>query len=183
MRIGITQRPYEINGVMHDCLDPTWYTFFAPHELVAIPNIKNIELSSTIDMIDFTGEEISRDRTAVESHCFNFAAKRKLPMLGICHGALFLNYIFGGINQEIKGHRNTEHTILIDSKVVTVNSFHDYALDELGSALHPIARAKDKSIEAFKHNTLPIWGIMWHPERMDKPALPPGVWRLLNQRS
>jgi len=181
MRIGVTQRPYEIKGIMHDCLDPTWYTFLAPHELVAIPNIKNIELSPTIDMIIFTGGENNKDRTVLETQTFAWATKRKIPILGVCHGALFLNYIYGGINQEIRGHRNTDHTILIDSQVVTVNSFHDYGLTELGKELHPIARAKDKSIEAFKHNTLPIWGIMWHPERMEKAILPPGIWRILDK--
>ena len=34
--------------------------------------------------------------------------------------------------------------------------------------------------EAFKHNTLPIYGMLWHPERMDDPVLPPEVKKLLD---
>jgi gamma-glutamyl-gamma-aminobutyrate hydrolase PuuD len=37
----------------------------------------------------------------------------------------------------------------------------------------------DKTIEAFKHQALPIYGIVWHPERMDVPVLPEEVAILL----
>jgi len=33
--------------------------------------------------------------------------------------------------------------------------------------LQPLAYSKDKVIEAFKHKTLKILGIQWHPERND----------------
>jgi len=38
----------------------------------------------------------------------------------------------------------------------------------LGRDLMPIATCPhDGTVEAFKHNHLPIWGTIWHPERAE----------------
>ena len=48
-----------------------------------------------------------------------------------------------------------------------VNSFHHWGIAEsqLAKSLRPFALAQDKTIEGFYHKSLPIAGIMWHPER------------------
>ena len=48
------------------------------------------------------------------------------------------------------------------------NSFHNYAITELGDGLIALAISsdtKDYSIESFKHKSHNIFGIMWHIER------------------
>jgi gamma-glutamyl-gamma-aminobutyrate hydrolase PuuD len=37
----------------------------------------------------------------------------------------------------------------------------------------------DGNIEGFKHNTKPIWGLVWHPEMMEVPVLPEELNTLL----
>jgi len=185
MRIALTQRQMEIKGIVHDCLDPEWYRLFSPHEVVPIPNPKNmdIELDPSIDMLVITGGGETKERTRTELSAFNQARKRNLPILGICHGALFLNYLFDGVNGPVEGHRGTEHTILMrNATVYKVNSFHDMGIFELGKRLHPSAITVDNQVEAFKHYDYPIWGVLWHPERQKHPVLPPLFVELLNEK-
>ena len=46
-----------------------------------------------------------------------------------------------------------------------VNSFHNYCVRSVSSELESIALASDGSIEGFRHERLPIFGVMWHIER------------------
>lgn len=166
---------------MHDCLDPNWYELLAPHEIIAVPNIKTIELSPFIDMFILTGGENTVSRKDVETLCVKHAIKHNKPILGVCHGAFFLNYFYGGINAPIEGHRDTEHTLLLGEQVYVVNSFHDLGIYELAKDFKPTAFTNDNHIEGFKHKKLPIWGIVWHPERMETPVLPPYFLKLLRE--
>ena len=47
-----------------------------------------------------------------------------------------------------------------------VNSYHNFAINFLGSDLLPIAICPDdNTVEAIKHRDHSIFGQMWHPER------------------
>ncbi len=48
-----------------------------------------------------------------------------------------------------------------------VNSYHSYAVDELGKGLKVVVRTRQGDIEAIQHVDYPIFGIMWHPERVN----------------
>lgn len=178
MKIAITQRQIEINGFVHDCLDPNWYKLLKNHELVIVPNLINIDLDVDIDMLVVSGGDHSNNRYKTELVVCDWAMRNNIPIMGVCHGAFFLNYAFKGVDAEIKGHRNVEHTIVMEDQEYLVNSYHDVCIYELGQDLIPIAWS-GKYVEAFKHKTLPIWGIVWHPERMEDPILPKDLMELL----
>ena len=46
------------------------------------------------------------------------------------------------------------------------NSCHHQIIGRLGTGLEVLQRAEDGVVEAFRHKTLPVWGIQWHPERL-----------------
>lgn len=46
-----------------------------------------------------------------------------------------------------------------------VNSAHHQAINMLGRGLRPTAYWNNY-VEAFEHESLPIFGVQWHPERM-----------------
>ena len=85
------------------------------------------------------------------------------------------------INKQIIDNNNqhigTDHQIKIvyykisqifNSKIIEVNSYHKNMIniDNLGIDLNIFATYEpDKSIEGFIHSSLPIIGVMWHPER------------------
>jgi len=178
MKIAITQRQIEINGFVHDCLDPNWYRLFKGHELIIIPNLIDIDLDINLDMLVISGGNHTEARYKTELVVCDWAMRNDIPILGVCHGAFFLNYAFKGIDAQVKGHRGKDHTVTMEGKEHTVNSYHDICIYELGKDLTPIAWSGDH-VEAFKHKDLPIWGIVWHPERMADPILPKDLERLI----
>ena len=109
----------------------------------------------------------------------------KKPIMGICRGYQLINIAFGGtLCQNIENSKehcsfsdyDLIHTVTAEKdnfvsdlygKKFWVNSFHHQAINRLGNNLEVIATTLDnKIIEGIKHQTLPIFGVQWHPERM-----------------
>ena len=176
MKIGITQRQTVINGIVYDCLEQGWYRLFKDHELIIIPNLIDIDLD--IDMLVLTGGNNTEARFQTELTCYGYADDHKIPVLGVCHGAFVINYLHGGLNKEVDGHRNIMHSIDMEGQTHLVNSYHDIGIYSLGDDLESIAESEN-NVEAFKHKTQPVWGLVWHPERMDDPVLPTDLRELI----
>ena len=97
---------------------------------------------------DNLGKDPERDDT--EKELLQHAISKKIPTLGICRGLQLINEHFGGslTENQTNSHKNT-----------ILNS-------DLSKYLRPIAiHTVDKTVEAAFHETLPIVGLMWHPER------------------
>lgn len=106
------------------------------------------------------------------------------PILGICRGHQVLNVYFGGSlyqhMPETPVHRSDTKEDLVHPVTATpeglvgklygesfsVNSFHHQAVKTLGKGLVPTAFWQDTYVEAFEHESLPIYGVQWHPERL-----------------
>lgn len=105
------------------------------------------------------------------------------PVLGICKGIQVVNVYFGGgIIQHLttaEAHMyhdadsihpcvslpKTEMRRLYGERYVT-NSSHHQALGRMGEGLHVTSYAADGTPESAAHDTLPVLGVQWHPERM-----------------
>jgi putative glutamine amidotransferase len=117
------------------------------------------------------------------------AAKRKIPVLGFCHGHQVINLAFGGTIGRMptnrtprvihKGKirplsRNCFHDIevkpgtflydVVGSTNLYVNSSHYYEVKNVGRGLIVSGRSPDGVVEAIEHETLPITGFQFHPE-------------------
>ena len=173
MKIAISQREEAIghSGLIHDCLSQVWYTFLNKHEIIPIPNV-DINRDYNFDMLILSGGNASLARLHTELKLYNHAMDNGLPIVGICHGAFFICELTGGTCGDIEGHRDTEHVVTMDGHNVLVNSFHGSNIISVGKDYDAIAIDLDGNIEGFKHKTKPVWGILWHPERMDVPVLP-----------
>ena len=132
---------------------------------------------------------IDNERDRRESEAFRLFLQRGLPIFGVCRGAQLINVLLGGtLHQDIPGHRqdgNDElrhgsHTVdplllsLYGERFV-VNSTHHQAIDRLGEGLRAVQWADDGTVEAVRHETLPIFAVQWHPERHHEPI---EGWRL-----
>lgn len=188
IKIGISLRIVEERNYKEkrDALSHDWIKFLEPLDMmpILIPNnLKNVNLfleEMGIDHIilsggDNIGDDPLRDKT--EKEIIKFGIKNKIPIFGVCRGMQVINKFFGGdtkINSN-SDHVGKNHPVILEdnfseflhSKSVVVNSFHNNIITNtnIGAELIPFAYSKDDTIEGFCHKTLPIMGVMWHPER------------------
>ena len=135
--------------------------------------------------------EINPERDQIELEAFERFIALGKPIFGICRGCQMINVLLGGtLFQDIPGHRQSEGDMLHESHTTdsmlielygerfTINSIHHQAIDRLGSGLRPVQWAEDGPIEAVRHESLPIFAVQWHPERLRTPT---DGWRLIGR--
>ncbi len=107
------------------------------------------------------------------------------PVFGICRGHQLLNVAFGGtLVQHLPCAES--HTSLptgadnvhpartapdsfaarIYGAGCAVNSSHHQGVELPGKGLKAVMWSEDGVIEALEHESLPVWSVQWHPERM-----------------
>ena len=117
------------------------------------------------------GNDINKNslRYKIEKRLTDISKKKKIPVLGICHGLQFINSLEGGSLKKINNHVRINHKIKSNYDYpLKVNSFHEYAVKKLGRNFEIIAYSEDNQIEAIKHKKYNWLGWMWHPERDKK---------------
>lgn len=178
MKIAISQREITIRTTVYDCLERGWYNLLNKHEIIPIPNDYEYDISST-DCLILSGGETTEAREFTETYCFSQAVNKGIPVIGICHGAFVLNRWFDGTNSAVLGHDQLNHKVFLEEQWQTVNSYHRIKIEKLADEFRVLAVDDNSNVEAFKHETLPIWGLVWHPERMATPVLPTDLKELL----
>ena len=181
MKILMSTRDVRIppNNFLFDCLERSWYNLLYKHQLIPVANIGVIDETMDFDCLVLTGGPDSLARHTTEDLLFHHAVKLGKPIIGVCHGAFAVNDLTGGINGYKEGHENTSHMVNMEGGVYTVNSFHSQFIESMGPDMITIATDDDNIPEAFQHKEKPIYGIVWHPERMKHPVLPSAVKQLL----
>lgn len=121
------------------------------------------------------------DRLQLEV-CRGFMEAGK-PILGICKGHQLLNVCLGGtlwqdIPEEPRhgwNHGDRVHPTRAEpgswlervyGREFVTNSCHHQGIHQLGTGLIPIQYSDDGVLEGIIHESLPILGVQWHPERM-----------------
>ena len=123
-------------------------------------------------------------RDQMEFELIQLFMKEEKPIMGICRGFQMINIACGGsLHQDIYNKLKIDHPQGKDHYVYTkkesrlqkalgerfkVNSFHHQALNIIGKDLEAAAFDEESGIpEAVEHKYLPVFGVQWHPERMD----------------
>lgn len=150
------------------------------------PSIYNEEPKPELGFTD-----LELDNYSIEA--IKQAAKRKIPILGICRGMQIINVCFGGtLYQDLKyagldsdSHRQDfnaceyKHTINVEknsllsklfpnNETLYVNSFHHQAVKDLAKNFVVEAKSSDDIIEAIRLNDENQWifGVQFHPEKI-----------------
>lgn len=131
-------------------------------------------------------EGVDRALDGLQLESLDRFARAKKPVLGICRGAQMINVCFGGslIQHLPTSHLHSRDAGSAEDKVhmtraaagsfahalygprFSVNSSHHQAVDRLGTGLRAVQWSDEGVIEGIEHETLPVWGVQWHPERM-----------------
>lgn len=177
--IMISQRVDEVKeyGEIRDSLDEQWHKLFQKMNavLLPVPNVPEnqelllnrvkpdaIVLTGGNTPVMYGGAAPQRDKT--DEALIKLAVERGIPLLGVCRGMQSVALYFGGSLKRVEGHVATRHMIYGEISR-EVNSYHSYAVGQVGNELQILAKDENGSIEAIKHRRCAIYGIMWHPER------------------
>lgn len=121
-------------------------------------------------------------RDEEELKLFGWFVRREKPVLGVCRGLQLINTGLGGTlwqdqkeEMGVDGHGDgavhpvslspgsVVHGLLGDE--ILVNSYHHQSVRRLGRGLKVTAMAGE-IVEGVEHQSLPVWAVQWHPERM-----------------
>lgn len=180
MRIGLSQRTVKHKGRTYDATDHGWYTLLAGHNLFFLPNTSKQDFDLVADNLDsfiITGGPNSDVGENVALTLMSKMVERKKPVVGICQGALFIAKGLGSNIQPIPKHTEVDHYIMYHGEAIKVPSDHDHGITKLHDTGKILCLADTGEVEAFIDNNLA--GVMWNPEKMESPWIPPEIAYIL----
>jgi putative glutamine amidotransferase len=140
-------------------------------------NLDLIVFSGSNTLKIYSSNHADKLRDKIDRFYLKLALRKKIPVIGICHGAQFIAKKYKAKITKSPGHIKTKHKIIFknllkNKKNLLVNSFHNYIITKISNKLiHLACSKKDNSVEYFEVKNKKIKGIMWHPERNLKFSL------------
>jgi GMP synthase-like glutamine amidotransferase len=161
VKILVSQQEYikSPRNFVFDALERAYYNFLSGHELIPVANNNKVP-EKDYDCLVLTGGPDSVARNQTENTLYAHAMSKGKPI--------------------IEGHVDKDHSVTMGGKNYTVNSYHTQMIERLPQDFVSLAEDKDGNPEAFRHKSLPVFGVVWHPERMSDPVLPDAVRDLLS---
>ncbi len=144
------------------------------HEYLDNFEICGIILSGGGDLYSIDKSELSLQRDKKEKQILDYAIINSIPIIGVCRGMQFIAESFNSTLKSITNHVSVKHEIFPVSKFwgstyfndrEKVNSYHNYAIENLSDDLICTFKSSDGCIESFIHESQKIYCQMWHPER------------------
>lgn len=189
-KIAITQRLMENDSYyeIRDTLDVKWGKLF--RELGFLPIIlptefdfkqifENIEVDGILltggnDLSCMDNTPLNKQRDIFEKEIIKYAVDKNIPLFGICRGLQIIADYFLSSFKKVDNHASTRHNLNASSaskyyeslkNINLVNSYHNYAVNEISDELTVSAFSTDGIIEAIEHKEYKIFAQMWHSER------------------
>jgi putative glutamine amidotransferase len=145
----------------------------------------NIKIDAVIltggnDLYTVSNSDLSLKRDNFERGILEVCLDKKIPVWGICRGMQIIAHYFDAEIKPVKNHAGTVHNLLVSEETKfkrelenlnAVNSYHDFAVDNISNDFVISARSNDGIIEAIEHKKYKIFAHMWHPERQN-PFVP-----------
>lgn len=115
------------------------------------------------------------DRAGISTALVQAAAQARIPLLGVCLGHQALGAAFGGriiraekpMHGKISAIRHTGAGLFADlPQPLSVTRYHSLIVERasLPDDLHITAESDTGEIMALEHESLPLYGVQFHPE-------------------
>ena len=185
--ILITQKIFiDKHNQINWSLEDNWFKFFSRKKVNLIPINSNINnkkkllafkpkgliLSGGNDLYNIVKLKENLIRDNHEKEILKLAIKNKIPILAVCRGFQLVTKFFKSKISKTISHVRSTHVLKINNKnhrfkikVLKVNSYHNYAVNQLPRFFDLIIRCSDNSIEIAKSSKYKILSFMFHPER------------------
>jgi gamma-glutamyl-gamma-aminobutyrate hydrolase PuuD len=192
LKLGLSQRVAidPGTGERRDCLDQEWTRLLEGQGycVVPIPNtladiVAHVEAQALDGILLTGGNDLAHvenannpapERDASETQLIDWAVATKTPLLGVCRGMQMLAQHFGSRLTRVEGHVAKDHELERAAGALlpleareTTNSYHNFGIApaDLGEVLCIEAVDSEGKVEALRHRSEKLYGIMWHPER------------------
>jgi gamma-glutamyl-gamma-aminobutyrate hydrolase PuuD len=180
MKIGLSKSIIHHDGFVYDAIDQGWYNTLKGHNLFFIPNTLNQDfnvMANDLDSLILTGGEYAEQRREVEQALINKMIERNKPVVGIAESAFQIAELLGGELDSVDKHYKVDHPIFYHREVLEVNSYHNRCIKHLPESVNVFCLDYLGNVEAFASDNLA--GIVWNPEKMQKPWIPPEIAYML----
>jgi GMP synthase (glutamine-hydrolysing) len=117
------------------------------------------------------------DTRLVFEHEIDMIGKLRMPIIGVCYGHQLIGSAFGSsvvdLGQTIRAMKDVnilQKDPVFDSlpRTIRVSESHRQALSKLPEGFQLLAESASCKVEAMVHQTRPIYGFQFHPERWDE---------------
>lgn len=176
MKIGLTKKAINHEGFIYDAVDQGWYKVLHGQTLFFLPNTMNQDftvIANDLDSIILTGDNSSETNKQVELCLISKMIERNKPVLGIGNSALVIAEFLGATIEPVANQNGFPHPIFYNREVIEVSSYHDKCIKTLPNQTETLCLDYAGNIEAFINKN--VCGIVWHPEKMDTPWIPPEI--------
>jgi gamma-glutamyl-gamma-aminobutyrate hydrolase PuuD len=174
MKIGLSmEMTRKLRDTWHAAINYEWYEFLAGHDIVPLSCHGKVLQTDEFDLIilaggnDMHGIRTWRDnhypiRDHYEHSLIQQCLLTKTPIIGICRGSHFINYVMGGT------HKLMDHpydNVIVPLPKFNVTCHHTIQIDTLASGFEVLQQDKNGIVELAVNKSQRMLGIGWHPER------------------
>jgi len=144
----------------------------AVKQLLAHDQFDGLLLTGGNSLVAYRGDSALRDE--VELHLLGWAITHHVPVLGVCRGMQLIQHHYQLPLQQVSDHIGVKQQLQVtaDDRIArlykgleSVSVFHQFGAYHSQPPLNTVAKSADDVVMAIRHESLPIHGVMWHPER------------------
>ena len=174
MRIAISmEMTRNLRDTWHSAINHEWYEFLEGHEIVPISCHGTVPDVTEFDLIILTGGNDMPDiktwrdnhypiRDVFETSLIKQCLITRTPIVGICRGQHFLNWVMGGTHKLMD---SVYDNVQIDLEPFTVTCHHSICIDKLAPDFQVLLSDRHGVNELVINREHRMLGIGWHPER------------------
>lgn len=174
MKIAISMEMTRVlRDTWHAAINYEWYDFFQKHEIVPLCCHGPDPDTSEFDLVVLAGGNDMSDivtwrnnhyplRDYFEKKLIQQCLITRTPLIGICRGSHFLNWVQGGTHKLMD---NPYDNVRVQLSEFEVTCHHTICIDKLAAGFDVLQQDSFGVNELVIHKANRQLGIGWHPER------------------